>query len=970
MNFFGTLFKNKMSRVWFIVSASIIVFMIVVNILLTGVLYGVVSIVLGRERAIYKEGGVQAAYVTETESKKAALEKANKINEELCEEGFTLLKNENALPLSPGAKVSVFGKNSVNLVYGGSGSGGGDNTNAKKIFDSLTEAGISFNPALQEFYKSETASGAARPSNPSDLDSGGNVMLSTAETPYESYTDSVISSYSSYSDAAIVVISRIGGEGFDLPRTSKDDAERHYLELDPNEKALLTNVCKAGFKHVILVVNSSSVMELGFLDDGSYDGKIDACLWIGGPGNSGIMALGRILTGEVNPSGRTVDTWARDFTKDPTWNNFGDSRVDKGDQYTINGASSLYYFVDYEESIYSGYRYYETRGAESVVGGEGETWYKENVVFPLGYGLSYTSFKWEIENVSALENVSVEKDKTYNVSVKVTNAGSVAGKDVVQLYASAPYTSGETEKPYEVLCGFAKTELLQPGKSQIVTIEFDPYVVASYDYSDANSNGHKGYELDKGDYLLFVSRNAHDVEFTVPFNVNADILYDNATNRFENADDQLYNGVLSRADWTGTWPQTRTAEERNADSEFEAAIKNTESNNPNTYSEIPTTDAVYWEDVKQEDGSVTEEMVAYKLQELVGLSHDDEAWDKFLDQLSVKEMANLISEGAFHTIGILRLGVPQTTDADGPVGFCNFMGDPTVYDTCAYASEAIIAASWNVELLEDFGESLGEEGLWGNQKGDGMPYSGIYAPGANIHRSQFGGRNFEYYSEDGFLSGMLAAAQITGAANKGVYCFMKHFALNEQETHRSVNGVCIWADEQTIREVYLKPFEYAIRKCNADAEKNNSNVSAFKGIMSSFNRIGTVWTGGDYRLLSEVLRNEWGFKGTVIADFNTNSYMNPKQMAYAGGDLNLASQPSRMWSAAQSATSAADISVLRNCAHNILYTVANSNALNGEIVGYSLATWVIVLIIIDCALFVGICVWGFFAIRSVLKNKQ
>lgn len=977
MNVIKKIFGNLGSRVWFIVTVVLVVLLLVVSILAMTTFYDVFGIVFGRDRAIYKEDGVQAAYVAETESKEAALEHGNLLNEELCEEGFVLLRNENnALPLGDSPRVSVFGKNSVNLVYGGSGSGGGDNSGAKTIYDSLTDAGIEYNRTLKDFYEDNSKSGDPREDNPSDLDSGGNVMLNTAETPYSSYTAAgVTSSYADYSDAAIVVLSRIGGEGFDLPRTSADDANRHYLELDPNERALLENVCNAGFEHVILVVNSSAVMELGFLDDGTFGGKIDACLWIGGPGNTGIMALGRILTGEVNPSGRTVDTWARDFTQDPTWNNFGDSRIDNGDSYIVNGKPSLYYFVDYEESIYMGYRYYETRGASGVVGGEGETWYDEHVVFPFGYGLSYTTFEWELGNVSEIQGATIAEGETYTVEVKVTNTGDVAGKDVVQLYASAPYTSGGIEKPYEVLVGFAKTDLLEKGESQTLTIEFDPYTAASYDYSGANSNNHIGYELEAGDYNLFVSRNAHDREFTIPFTVGSDILYDEAENLFDDADDQLVNGVLSRADWEGTWPANRTEEERTVggsavSADFVSKITNTETNNPTTDFEMPTTGAVYWEEVTDEDGNVTEEQVPFTLKELVGLDYDDELWDYFLDQLTVAEMESLISDGAFQTTAILRLGVPKTTDADGPVGFCNFMGDPTVYGTCSYASQAIIAATWSVNLLEAFGESVGEEGLWGNVKGDEAPYTGWYAPGANLHRSPFGGRNFEYYSEDGYLSGMLAAAQITGCANKGVYCFMKHFALNDQETHRAINGLCTWANEQTIREVYFRPFEYAIKKCNADAEAAGSKVSAFKGVMSSFNRIGSTWAGGDYRLLTTVLRGEWGFRGTVIADFNTNSYMNPRQMAYAGGDLNLANTDDHKWTAAANATSAADISILRQCSHNILYTVANSNALNGEIIGYLPPVWVIVLIVVDCVVGVGLIVWGVFAVRGALKSSD
>lgn len=939
MNPVKTIFTQRRSRVWFIVSVLLIGLVIAINVLACDTFYDLVSLVLPGKRAVY-EDGITAIYPAEADSKANAKEKGNLVAKEICEEGIVLLKNDNAaLPLTKGAKVSVFGKNSVNLVYGGSGSGGGNNAGAKTLFDSLSEAGFVSNPTLKAFYEDDGKSGAKRDANPSDLDSSGNVMLKSAETAQSAYTSDVISSYDSYSDAAIVVLSRIGGEGFDLPRTSSDDPNRHYLELDPNEQALLKSVTAGPFKHVILVLNSASTLELPFLKDNSL-GKIDACLTLSGPGNNGAMAFGEILSGAVNPSGRTVDTFVSDMTQDPTWNNFGDCNIDKGDNYLLNGAPTGYYSVDYEEGEYVGYRYYETRGKS-----DGESWYQNHVVYPFGYGLSYTSFDWSLDE-AALQNTTIAKGQSYPVKVTVKNSGTVAGKDVIELYASAPYTAGGIEKPAKVLCGFAKTDLLKAGESKTYTLNFDPYDIASYDFSDANKNNFAGYELEKGDYHLYLGRSAHEEEIDVPFKVaDEGIRYDSdpvtgskVENRFADADDQL-STLLSRANWDGTWPIKPTTEDRTIDNAFVEAMESRATNNPNAYSEMPSQGV---------DAGLT-------FRDLIGLAYDDPKWASFLSQLTVEEMANLANHGAFQTVDVERVGVPLTTESDGPVGFVNFMNDPSVYGTCAYPCEVMMGETWNIELLEKMGKSIGEEGAWGNVQGDGRPYSGIYAPGSNIHRSPFGGRNFEYFSEDPYLAGNLAANEIKGAREKGVAMFMKHFALNEQETHRSANGDCSWVNEQAMREIYLKPFEIAVKK------------GPSVGIMSSFNRIGTHWAGGDYRLLSQVLRNEWGFKGTVICDFNTNTYMSVKQMMYAGGDLNLST--TRYWTK-YDAANAGDVSVLRSAAHNILYTVNHTNAMNGKIIGYKTAIWQICLFVGDGVLAVGLAVWGFFAIRYALKKEK
>lgn len=936
--------NDRKSRRWLIVTAIVLVFMIVANILVTvGPYYSIVSLVLGSKRAQYADG-MEPYYELTTGSKEEAREQGAELTQRVAEEGVVLLKNENnALPLAQGAKISVFGKNSVDLVFGGSGSGGGDTSQSKTLYESLEAAGFDCNPTLRDFYEDDSRSGAPRDGNPK-IENNGNAGILATETPYSSLEKyDIPSSYAEYADAALVVLSRIGGEGFDLPRQSKDDPDRHYLELAPNERELIEQVTQAGFDKVIVIVNSANVMELGFVQDNSL-GVIDACLNLPGPGSTGAMALGEILNGSVNPSGHTADTFPADLTKDPSWANFGDNNQTDGDRYSGTDA----YFVDYEEGVYVGYRYYETRGFT-----DGEAWYAENVVYPFGYGLSYSSFTWAIDD-SALRDVQITADGSYTIKVTVTNnADSLfAGKDVVQLYASAPYYEGGIEKPHKVLVGFVKTELLEPGQSREYEIEIDPYDFASYDYSDANSNGFAGYELDGGDYTLYVSHSAHDSEAEIPFTVAAEGIRwetDPTTgytveNRFEDADDHLVNGLLSRADWEGTWPQPPSGDDYVLASETLAQIEDTTTNNPNSYTTMPVTGAVY-------DTPIT-------LRDMHGVDYDDPLWDDFLDQLTPDEMIRIYNEAAFQTYDVERLKIPYTKESDGPVGFCNFMSDKNIYGTNAYTCEVMLAQTWNVELAQEMGECLGEEGKWGDSEGrvSGMPYSGLYAPGANIHRSAFGGRNFEYFSEDSFLSGMMAAYEIIGGQNEGIFMAMKHFALNEQETHRSTGyGDVTWVTEQAMRELYLKPFEIAVK------------VGGTRAMMSSFTRAGTRWIGGDYRLLTEVLRNEWGFDGLVICDFNTNSYMNTKQEAYAGGSLNLAEN--RFWNSFDS-TSAADVTVIRNAMHDVMYTLANTNAVNGEIVGYNLPVWQIVMIALDALLVIGFGVWGWRVIRGAKKRRE
>lgn len=1026
MKIFKTIFSKRVSRIWFIVSASVIVFLLIASILVTTVFGTVFISLLGNRRAVFAQGS-EPVYESDYDSKAKTLAAANAFNEKICEEGFVLLKNkDNALPIyTPRTegefatleqpKVSVFGKNSVNIAYGGAGSGeGGGGEDAISLYDSLHNAGYLTNPQLENFYNS-SASGAVRPIRPegSNMNDGKTVGIPTYETPLTSYPAGIDESYSEYNDAAIIVISRMGGEGFDLPRTMEgiDSARRaddHYLQIDKNETDLLNMVCNAGFDKVILVLNVGTSFELGFLFEDSsavynqlkgYDidaSKIDAAIWTGFPGNTGMAALGRIMNGNVNPSGRTVDTYAMDFKADPTWNNIGDNRMSDGDRYFLNGNAQDYYFVDYDEDIYVGYRYYETRAYDEVNSQDGDAdWYKKNVVLPFGYGLSYTTFEWEIVDDSSIRNVAVKEGETYTISVRVTNKGDVAGKDVVQLYGHAPYDQATfgIQKAHKVLLDFAKTDLIPAGESDVVELEVNPYYRASYDYSDANGNNFYGYELEPGDYSLYVATNAHyETLAPIPFTVQSSgngmgIAYDTdpvtdnpVVNRYTDLENGYFNSdfhldmTLNRDAWD-EWTTSPVNEAEGIDTRelgsndalLSILMSTDVENMPGMpdYSEEPIAPFGKPVSMRLRDIMTNAEGV-YGFAEgtedtsVPFVDYDDIRWETLIEQCTVEELMAMRDTAAFNSGAIESIGKPLTNDTDGPAGFVNFMvQDGTYYDTCYYASQMTVASTWSKEIAEGFGEMVGNEGIWGaDGRGNGMPYSGWYAPGANLHRSPFGGRNFEYMSEDSVFTGKMAAAQIKGAQSKGVYCFIKHFAVNDQETHRSSNGICVWLTEQALREIYLRPFEIAVKEGGSRA------------VMSSFNRIGSIWTGGDYRLLTQILREEWGFRGSVISDFTSGSYMDSKQMAYAGGDLNLNNQTTQYLWTGFDANNPADVNVLRQTAKNIMYTVVNSNAMNNDIIGYRLPLWQVLLIVGDCVVVAGLAVWGFFAIRSAMKQNK
>lgn len=983
--------KCKVLTVWFIILMALLAFMFVATMVLTQVqfLYNTINSVMGGEQRYLKEGDPSqyVYYKSDYSDKNEVFAAANALNERIVEEGIILLKNNDfALPLKEGAKVSVFGRNSVNAVLGGSGSNKGDTSGAvTDVAQALKNGGFDCNTVLHDYYTS--LSGYTRPEV-----SMGSILtgypICEASLPYP---DTVKSSYKNYADAAIVFLSRTGGEGFDLPRTMFWDgssykkwdaknrqkapgarsADDHYLQLDADETAMIREACD-NFDKVVVVVNSASPIELGFLDDPTHylytDGdytkteaeavakmnKIKAALWLGHPGSSGLNALGRVLKGAVNPSGRTVDTYARDFRNDPSWQNFGNYLENDGNRYYTGSKARGAYFVEYREGIYVGYRYYETMAEElDKKDGSGEAWYGDNVVYPFGYGLSYTDFEWSVKTP---EDLTLDKDGKITVEATVTNVGSRSGKDVVELYFSAPYEKGGIEKPSVVLGDFVKTELLAAGESKTYTLEMDVRDMASYDYADKNGNGFKGYELEKGAYRISVRKNAHEVVAEFEYALANDVRYEyDGDTKIENLFDDVSGGIaeyLSRADAfknSDCLKGASDAAHRDVSNEFLNAFtyKYGDKESDPWYSAEPST---------QSKSTLSYKRAEIKLYELMGKDYEDELWNKLMDQLTVDQLKTLISVGNYRTLQIENIGKPLTIDSDGPMGFASFMGDGAVYGTCYYASECILAATYNEALAEEFGKMIGNESLIGDEAGDGRTYSGWYAPAVNIHRSQFGGRNFEYYSEDARLSGDMATGVIKGAMQKGVYTYLKHFALNEQETCRDSNGIATWANEQSMRELYLKPFEIAVKKGETTA------------VMSSFNRLGSTWAGGSYNLLTRLLRDEWGFNGMVITDFNLKDYMNVDQMLRAGGDLNLSPEKGP-----SSYSSTTDIAVLRRAAKNILYTVANSNAMNGNgegiIWGYTIPVWVIWLIVATCGLAVACGVLGFFTVREILRCK-
>ncbi|MCM3478117.1 glycoside hydrolase family 3 protein [Caldibacillus thermoamylovorans] len=872
----------------------------------------IISIHLGQEtNKIVKEDGDKADtdyYKSEFTSADELKKQTEEIGQKIVEEGTVLLKNDNgALPLSSGDKISLLGQNSVDLVYGGIGSGSVDSEAAPNLYNILTDSGFKVNKTLWDFYK--TGDGSSYRKEVPDLEGKGSFAVN--EVPKNVYTNEVISSLKDYNDAAIVVIGRSGGESSDLP-TSELSTGSKYLQIDNNEKDML-KLASENFDKVIVLINSSNPMELGFLEE--YD--VDAAIWVGALGNTGAYAIGEVLNGDVNPSGHLVDTYAYDSFSAPAMENFGSYNINNSE--VMMGAN----YMVYAENIYVGYRYYETRYEDVVLGNEDTVNYDytKQVQFPFGYGLSYTNFDWSDYSVT-------EKDGNYEVSVKVTNNGSVAGKDVVQIYMQSPYTDYDKENKIEKasveLVGFAKTSEIEPGKSETVTIEVDKEEMKAYD-----ANGYGTYIVDAGDYYFAAGENAHDALNNIlaakgkstadgmDYDGNADFAHkvtvdkldsttyavssvteNEITNQFEKADIKYYDPdfeYLTRQDWTGTWPSTYADGSMTATDEF---LKDLEiSYNEDSDAKMPVT------------GKINDKYGKLNAAMFIGRDYDDELWDVLLDQLTIEEMTELIRMGGYATVPIESINLPGTLDLDGPAGISNTLvgGDK---EGMAYPAQVIMASTWNVELVEDMGELVGEESIH-------LGVTGWYAPGLNTHRLPYGGRNYEYFSEDGFLAGKMGASEVKGVQSKGAIVYMKHYALNDQETNRY--GGSMFANEQSIRELYLIPFEKTVREGNAH------------GVMASMNRIGARWTGGHAGLMTETLRNEWGFEGMAITDqasFSVFLYEDILEGMEAGTNLWL-NTDSNLWKISDEQLTPTVVNNIRESTHNILYSIINSNAMNG-----------------------------------------
>ncbi|MFS7004330.1 glycoside hydrolase family 3 C-terminal domain-containing protein [Carnobacterium maltaromaticum] len=836
-----------------------------------------------------------ASQINQSEVKKTT-EQAMALTEKIEGEGAVLLENKNeVLPLQ-NQKVNVFGYASRNVVYGGTGSGGGKEDNNVDLQQGLKNAGFQVNDQLTTFYDDRYV-----PREKVNIHKlvGGDFNIH--EPKASEYSESLLTSAKEFSDTALVVFSRNSGEGADITNEMKGyaggTAGKHYLELSDDEAATL-DLVKENFDKVVVILNSSFPMELGFLDDE----KIAGALWIGGPGSVGFNAVGEILAGEINPSGRLVDTYAYDETSAPSFNNIGEFPYSNS-EFDYEKDTWHYKYVNYAESIYVGYRYYETRYIDNQTGKMDEAAYEKAVQYPFGYGLSYTNFKQEITNFKVDGNEA-------KMTVKVTNTGKKAGKDVVQLYYTPPYTIGGIEKSHVVLSGFAKTQELAPNQSEEVNLSFDVENMASYDEKQ-----NKAYVLEKGNYEIKLMNNSHDVIDSKNYEVAKDIVFDqenkresdqlSATNQFEDAKGDVQ--YLSRWNWEETMPK-EMAQPKEASKELLKALKDQSVN-------------------EGKADPIKFEKHGLELYDLKGVDYDDPKWDQLLEQLSVKDMENLITYGGFQTPAINSVKKPATIDADGPAGINHLVSQAHGNQ---YTSEVVVASTWNTELVEEMGAALGKEAKASN-------ITGLYLPGVNIHRSPFGGRNFEYYSEDALLSGKIGSSLSKGAMDQGSYVFMKHFAMYDQETRRYEfpTGAATWSTEQAMREVFLKPFEIAVKD------------SGITGIMSSYNRIGPKWVGESEALLQNVLRDEWGFRGTVISDFYKPQYMNVDQGLSAGNDLVLYLLPTKL----NNVTTDTDWGQqnMRKASHNILYTVVNSHAY--EVAETNVPNWIYLLVTINIAVF-------------------
>ena len=821
-------------------------------------------------------------------------EEAAEVAEEIMEDGIVLLKNESLLPLNETKKLNIFGWESINPAYGGAGSGGiNDLYDIVSLNQGLENAGFSINQELVDFYNNY---GADNPEMSIQKQS-----WTLPEPPVDTYSDELIKSAKEYSDVAVVVLSRKAGEGHnDIPMdvrkaaydNNSDEYDdfpegEHYLQLSQTERDMVDMVC-SNFDNVIVVYNGANQFELGFADE--YP-QIKSVVWCPGTGNVGFNALGKVFSGEVNPSGKTPDTFIYDMTTAPWWNNAEKTEytnlADMAVEGMNAGTAQVYApaFTNYVEGIYVGYKYYETAAQEGAID------YDKTVQYPFGYGLSYTEFE---QKMGELE----EKDGQISVDVEVTNTGDVAGKDVVEVYYKPPYTNGGIEKSSANLIEFAKTDLLQPGESQTVTVTFSIEDMASYDENNA-----KAYVLEKGDYVISINSDSHTVLDQKTYTADADVVYKGenkrasddtaATNVFEDAKGDIT--YLSRADHFANYEEATAAPASAELGEPYASEYHLNSNfDKTTYLNdedvMPTTGA---------DNGLT-------LADMRDADYDDPRWEKLLDQLTVDEMANMIAMAGYQTAAMDSVGKVATLDFDGPAAINNnFTGVGSI----GFPIEVVVASTWNKELAQAWGECMGKI----SQE---MGAEGWYAPGMNTHRTAFGARNYEYFSEDGVLAGNMGAKAVEGARKYGVYSYIKHFALYEG----NAKMVSVWSNEQAIREIYLKPFEISVKQGGANA------------VMVSWSFLGDKWTGECSNLMNTVLREEWGFRRMALTDFfrnNGHGFMNADAALANGVDVMLSTFNGEENNVANP-EHPTSVLQMRNACKNVMYTVVSSWAYDGE----------------------------------------
>ena len=861
-------------------------------------------------------------------------EEAAEVAEEIMEDGIVLLKNESLLPLNETKKLNIFGWESINPAYGGAGSGGiNDLYDIVSPNQGLENAGFSINQKLVDFYNNY---GADDPEMSIQKQS-----WTLPEPPVDTYSDELIKSAKEYSDVAVVVLSRKAGEGHnDIPMdvrkaaydNNSDEYDdfpegEHYLQLSQTERDMVDMVC-SNFDNVIVIYNGANQFELGFADE--YP-QIKSVVWCPGTGNVGFNALGKVFSGEVNPSGKTPDTFIYDMTTAPWWNNAEKTEytnlADMAVEGMNAGTAQVYApaFTNYVEGIYVGYKYYETAAQEGAID------YDKTVQYPFGYGLSYTEFE---QKMGELE----EKDGQISVDVEVTNSGDVAGKDVVEVYYKPPYTNGGIEKSSANLIEFEKTNLLQPGESQTVTVTFSIEDMASYDENNA-----KAYVLEKGDYVISINSDSHTVLDQKTYTADKDVVYKGenkrasddtaATNVFEDAKGDVT--YLSQADHFANYEEATAAPASAELGEPYASEYHLNSNfDKTTYLNdedvMPTTGA---------DNGLT-------LEDVRDADYDDPRWEKLLDQLSVDEMANMIAMAGYQTAAMDSVGKVATLDFDGPAAINNnFTGVGSI----GFPIEVVIASTWNKELAQTWGECMGKI----SQE---MGAEGWYAPGMNTHRTAFGARNYEYFSEDGILSGNMGAKAVEGARKYGVYSYIKHFAMYEG----NAKMVSVWSNEQAIREIYLKPFEISVKQGGANA------------VMVSWSFLGDKWTGECSNLMNTVLRDEWGFRGMALTDFfrnNGHGFMNADAALANGVDVMLSTFNGEENNVANP-EHPTSVLQMRNACKNVMYTVVSSWAYDGEHEETGMENWKKAGIGIDIVIALFMAGMEVLVIRGYKKRKN